>query len=611
MYEYKSLHNLDDAIRVLVVQPSEDEKAPLRIKLEPANLNAGPSYDAISYVWGPKNNDAWVLYDSANGTRYIQIPANLYVALLHLRHEKIPCRIWADAICIDQTNEIERGQQVALMRRIFQQATSVVVWLGIDNSEEAKNAFPFFEDLTQNLKTSVRMEMIAHGDGIHHIASLFKQVWFRRLWCLQEVVLARSEIILTWGAYTISWNCVGKLASWLALILPSGFSMDEDTKVGIRNATIMHALRSDIWESPSRRCSFLELLTIARPFLATDARDRVFALLGIPSTDAEPEVTGQLFLQPNYEKTLDEIYLACAQKIIQVSGNLNILSYVQHGDATHIKAKHSWVPYWNRNFTRTIALIDRKSNAFAAAGQHSLRYTPSGPRNDGNLSVSGIRLTSVREISIIIQRDMADELPGLMSGIWENFFIPLRSHTVNTEILREICLTVTAGKDWQGRLVENDVGHICDFVACMYEPRNLQASSRERPNSMDWSENGLEQLQMELFDPRSDREVLGGEQPGNAENFKEAFVTACTQRRIFSTEKCHIGLGPRAMQPGDHVCLLEGATVPIILRPSKEGFKVVGEAYVSGVMQGEAWEIGLGGTESTQNDVMLERFILT
>lgn len=607
------MHNLDDAIRVLVVQPSEDEKAPLRIKLEPANLNASPIYDAISYVWGPKNNDAWVLYDSANGTRYIQIPANLYVALLHLRHEKSPRRIWADAICIDQTNETERGQQVALMRRIFQQATSVVVWLGIEHSETARTGFQFFKDLMQSPESSTRMEMIAHGNGIHHIASLFKRVWFRRLWCLQEVVLARSEIILTWGAHTISWNYVGKLASWLAQILPSGLSMDEDAKIGIRNAAIMHALRSNIWESPSRRCSFLELLTIARPFLATDAKDKVFALLGIPSTDAEPEATGQLFLQPNYEKTLDEIYLACAQKIIHTSESLNILSYVQHENFTHIEAKQSWVPYWNRNFTRTIALVDPESNSFAAAGQHSYRYTPSSPRNDGNLSVSGIRLTSVREISIIIQRDMADELPGLMSGIWENFFIPLRSRTVNTEILREICLTVTAGKDWQGRLVENDVGHICDFVACMYEPRNLQASSEERLEYMDWSRNSLrlEQLQMELFDPRSDREVLGGEQPGNAENFKEAFVTACTQRRIFSTEKCHIGLGPRAMQPGDHVCLLEGATVPIILRPSKDGFKVVGEAYVSGVMQGEAWEIGMGGTESTQNDVMLERFILT
>lgn len=585
--------------------------APLRIKLEPAFLDGNPSYDAISYVWGPKPNAAWILYDSEPGTRYIQIPANLYVALLHLRSEKSPRRIWADAICIDQANEIERGQQVALMRRIFQQATSVVVWLGIEQSEKARTGFQFFKDLIQSPESLMRMEMITRGDGIHHIASLFKRVWFRRLWCLQEVVLARSKIVLTWGAYKISWNCVGKLASWLFRILPSGFSMDEDAKVGIRNAAIMHALRSDIWESPSRRFSFLELLTIARPFLATDAKDKVFALLGIPSTDAEPEVTGQLFLQPNYEKTIDEIYLACAQQIIRTSENLDILSYAQHGDGTHVEAKQSWVPYWNRNFTRTIALVDRESKSFAAAGQHSLRYTPSGPWSDDNLSVSGIQLTSVRETSIIIKRNMADQLPGLISEIWENFFIPLRSHTVNTEILREICLTVTAGKDWQGRLVEDIVGHICDFVACMYEPRNLRASSRERPDCMHPSSKRLEQLQMELFDPRNDREVLGGEQPGNADNFKEAFVTACTQRRIFSTEKCHIGLGPRAMEPGDHVCLLEGATVPIILRPSKEGFKVVGEAYVSGVMQGEAWEIGMGGTEGTQNDVMLERFILT
>ncbi|KAK5991534.1 hypothetical protein PT974_09818 [Cladobotryum mycophilum] len=53
------------------------------------------------------------------------------------------------------------------------------------------------------------------------------------------------------------------------------------------------------------------------------------------------------------------------------------------------------------------------------------------------------------------------------------------------------------------------------------------------------------------------------------------------------------GLGPRDSEVGDKVCVLFGCTVPVILRPVKSEadnsmYQLVGEAYVHGVMDGEA-----------------------
>jgi hypothetical protein len=57
------------------------------------------------------------------------------------------------------------------------------------------------------------------------------------------------------------------------------------------------------------------------------------------------------------------------------------------------------------------------------------------------------------------------------------------------------------------------------------------------------------------------------------------------------------------MEPGDIICVFRGAPVPLILRPEpisadgEEIVKLVGEAYLHGVMDGETFRAGAhGGT---------------
>jgi hypothetical protein len=60
-------------------------------------------------------------------------------------------------------------------------------------------------------------------------------------------------------------------------------------------------------------------------------------------------------------------------------------------------------------------------------------------------------------------------------------------------------------------------------------------------------------------------------------------------RKPFVTKKGHLGLGLDHVKPGDAVAVLIGSQVPFVLRKSVGGrYKIVGEAYVDGIMDGEA-----------------------
>jgi len=66
---------------------------------------------------------------SVNG-HAIQIRGNLHDALVALRTDHRDVHLWADALCINQADEKEKGDQVSLMGQIYQTATLTVIWLG-------------------------------------------------------------------------------------------------------------------------------------------------------------------------------------------------------------------------------------------------------------------------------------------------------------------------------------------------------------------------------------------------------------------------------------------------------------------------------------------------
>ena len=72
-----------------------------------------------------------------------------------------------------------------------------------------------------------------------------------------------------------------------------------------------------------------------------------------------------------------------------------------------------------------------------------------------------------------------------------------------------------------------------------------------------------------------------------------SLINATWCRRIFTTKTGYICLGPEKCQKGDAVIILFGGDIPYIVRPavprqSKECFTFLGDAYVHGIMDGQA-----------------------
>lgn len=219
-YVYESLP-AGEYTRIIELQPSEQESSPLRCKLRAVNLKEEVEvYDALSYTWGEPVYSQTLIVDD---TSVIKITANLSDALHKFRLGRDVRRIWADAVSINQKDDVEKSQQIPRMAYIYLGAHRVIVWLG-DYPEEG--------ELLRRLHTLARQvtwaavgTAEAEADSetsekgsqssiptpstpLEQAAQAFEKIiqlpWFSRRWIIQEVVL-NADVSLYCSNFSISW----------------------------------------------------------------------------------------------------------------------------------------------------------------------------------------------------------------------------------------------------------------------------------------------------------------------------------------------------------------------------------------------------------------------
>jgi hypothetical protein len=109
-----------------------------------------PIYKALSYAWGSPKATRPIL---VNGYQH-SVTVNLESALRRLRQPNNDLTLWVDALCINQSNNPERTEQVNLMRDIFSSPEEVIVYLG---------EVPHLSSLASNRSAS-STPSIFHGD---------------------------------------------------------------------------------------------------------------------------------------------------------------------------------------------------------------------------------------------------------------------------------------------------------------------------------------------------------------------------------------------------------------------------------------------------------------
>jgi hypothetical protein len=120
------------------------------------------------------------------------------MALLHLRDRFVERIIWIDAICINQDDNGEKGQQVQTMAKIYAKASRVIVWLGeaADNSDQALEEIRMAaEEQHTNPAIYKTNQQVTFGRSYQQhrnsainetsqqaILRLLERPWFHRIW---------------------------------------------------------------------------------------------------------------------------------------------------------------------------------------------------------------------------------------------------------------------------------------------------------------------------------------------------------------------------------------------------------------------------------------------
>ncbi|QDS75368.1 hypothetical protein FKW77_002406 [Venturia effusa] len=557
--------------RVLTLLPG-DRSDDLRGKLHTVLFDEEKvSYEAISYAWhqhpsGTSTDQLCTILcqqDDREGS--LNITSNLLDALLQFRD---PCRsrlIWVDSICIDQENYEERSLQVQRMATIYRQAEKVLVWLGNDDGF----AGPAFKSL----------RMMAEGKFSHFkpnirpLAQLSQRSWFFRAWVIQEVVMARNAFVVC-GLHTLKFATLQTGFDAVRNYLDrSGADMldDEDSRnlvPGMIPAMLLcqnvsHCIHyskpgkrwgsrntnsRSLKPSASKIVQFGLLLHNLRHCEATDARDKVYAFLGLSHKPIP-------MLQADYSTPVEDLFVSVAAAILG-SGDLEALSLLYFVQTPNDDMKisqtatlPSWVPDW-RLKVKMVTL--GMSNVVRATGNAQLPVI-SFP-NRRSVSILGARLSIITHIthfvesaSTVFQADtFSVQAPDLVES-WVNGQ-PKDKRYPNSSLPYSEAYKMLRQGEWNActRLLPKQ--HL-----------NMKLPNRTMPNithapSSTW--NGLA--------------------------LKHGHVLVLT-----SDER--LGWVPSAARDGDEICLLFGAKIPFVIRKVRQGaYVLVGEALIYGIMHGEA-----------------------
>ena len=460
-------------------------------------------------------------------------------------------------------------------------------------------------------------------DVYQSLKALAQRPWFTRAWVLQEYALANS---VTW--------MVGKLEVdgdmlYITVMMAWGFwySCQQDD----RPENIM---RLDLaqWLPPlnsrmamylmQRACSKLlqldELMT--RLYLAnsgeqaeaTDPRDKVFALLGL--------VSNTMGIEPNYQWSVAQVYTITASRFI-MSGNATLLG-IPRPRSAQLKLP-SWVVDWSavaRYPSRWLcasASGDTKPEAVyplpwkLPKPDFELQTDPEGPILDAlvatpvedlgrimaqRISLKGFRLDSVTLLGLTaeshfnLERDDPDtalELKRTTQEVAAVWALKPESMDRSDSGLAHFAQYFHRLKSWLSEIVlfaeDEQEGWLKALEIVLFRGDTSMNDDgrhsllRGRTKSMD-----------DLLDPKN----------WLLDSFSRSMLLSDVLQladgcRIFRSAEGRVGYAPVDALPGDAIVVLFGVLAPLVVRPTDdECFKIIGPAYISGIMQGEALHEG-------------------
>ncbi len=117
---------------------SSPNRSETEVELLERSIDEPGIYDAFSYSWDNQLPEHQIRCDG----RQLYVTPNCKAILDRFQSPRVDRFLWIDAICIDQSCNEEKSQQVQLMGEIYEKARQVNVWLG-EGTPNTDLAFKF------------------------------------------------------------------------------------------------------------------------------------------------------------------------------------------------------------------------------------------------------------------------------------------------------------------------------------------------------------------------------------------------------------------------------------------------------------------------------------
>ena len=172
-----------DEFRLACLSYATDEESPIHLTLETYTDDNSPEYEAVSYTWGGEDGDSRLRRRIFVGPYWDILPQteNCWHLLQFLRPSRGIRLVWVDAICINQRDMVERGDQVSKMEQIYKECKRTILYLGPD-------AAPLLGDRFSRRQGFDKISRDA-------LEKMLSRRYFRRVWVVQELILSPQVLV--------------------------------------------------------------------------------------------------------------------------------------------------------------------------------------------------------------------------------------------------------------------------------------------------------------------------------------------------------------------------------------------------------------------------------
>jgi hypothetical protein len=582
---YSPLNPAQKEIRLIGLLPGLfDTDIQVEIFHEILSEQYQPDYEALSYVWGSTEDPEAIsiAYRNELGGRArparvggsgaasvseslswdtdhsiyktLSVTQNLSTALRYLRRTGTKRVIWIDAICINQDDIQERTREVARMGFIYIKARQVIVWLG-SSTENSDLAIETIRSIGRDLRYDPKRHQLAVVNRsptfrIQHdldalvarelewrsIQDLLYRKWFTRLWIYQEIILSKMAVV-TVGFSELSWNTFLSVLYWTfrqPARIPSLSSIfDSD----YNDSYVKPILRSTAVE-----IDIIDFVQFSRYASCSDPRDRIYGMLNLISLDVHGR---NLRIIPDYSKTKEQVYYDFVQRYIMILKSLRVLNLCDLRKSS--PNLPSWIPDLS-TFRYTSGINDVGASG---RSEHCAYFSAAGRC----LHLVGVNGGTINHVGQSIPDEAALSVTLAICRTWEPPTLGEAYSGGGTMLDAFVKLLVC------GEIEEDRLPNAGD-IPTLEEGQNAVVSFL-RSDRIDSSHNKYGYLM---------RRMLRGR-------------TLCTASNGL------IGAFLSAARIGDQICVALGSKTPLLLRPvphQKDTYRLVGECYVAGLMNGEA-----------------------